>query len=67
MWGDRWDAKRVLLDARPSKSGDMIVVAHLDDGRLVVTKARKDDPSALARFVRHRSYCSVTLAASASR
>ena len=59
QWGDRWDAKRVLLDAAPSPYGDMIVVARIDDGRVVVTRASRDDPKALPRFRRHRSYCGV--------
>jgi len=37
----------------------MIVVARIDDGRVVVTRASRDDPKALPRFRRHRSYCGV--------
>ena len=59
IWADRWDSTRVLIDAAPSVSGEMIVVAVIDDGRMVVTKAGRRDPIALPRFTRHRLTCGV--------
>ena len=70
IWADRWDSTRVLIDAAPSLSGEMIVVAVIDDGRMVVTKAGRRDPIALPRFTRHRLTCGTGVAArtaSASR